>query len=472
MTKVRFPISGSPTNRGSDLEKDQRFVNCFPESVTNPTTQNQKVYLLKRDGAEFAWQPSGGTAEGRAIYSWNGKVYSVIGDKLYSTTGAGTSTAIKTLTTSTGAVGITEFTAANDYLVVVDGTKGYYISTTDVVTEITDPQFPTPHLPYPVFMDGYIFLQKTTGEIFNCDVTDITAWQSTSYITPESYPDGAVAICRQNNLLTALGVNSVEFFYDAANPVPGSPLGRNQQAIIQYGCASGSSVAQEEGLVIFVAQSATGEKFVVAVEGTKDNTISTEAVNRILTGEGSNIADCWGYLTRQKGHLMYVLNLPSQGRTLVFDMHTKMWHEWEWFDGSTDSVFPMVDTTEFQDLAIMLHQANGKIYKMKPGVYQDDSRALKVLVQTSRFDGESANLKFNSRMEVLADWQTSTSNLTVYWSDDDYKTWTSGRTIDLSTRSYLYRCGSFRRRSWRLYSEANTPLRLYALELELDSGVH
>lgn len=467
MATVRIPLIGSPTNRGSSFTVDQRFVNCFPEVVQNMVTEQNRVYLIKRDGTSLHSNPPGTTGEGRGIYSWNGKLYSVIGNKLYSNT-----TAIQTLSTSTGAVGFDQFTAANDYLVLVDGTKGYYISTTDVVTEITDPQFPTPHLPYPVFMDGYLFLQKTTGEIFNCDITDITAWQSTSYIEPESYPDGAVAICRQNNLLVSLGVNSVEFFYDAANAPPGSPLSRNQQAIIQYGCASGTSVAQEEGLVIFVAASATGEKFVVAVEGTKDTPISTEAINRILIGEGSNIADCWGFLTRQKGHLLYVLNLPSGGRTVVYDFNTKMWHEWSWYDGSTDSVFPMVDATEFQDQAYFLHQANGKIYKASPTVYQDDSRALKVLVQTSRFDGETAKVKFMDRIEVIGDWQTTTSNLNVYWSDDDYKTWTSARTVDLSSRAYLYRCGSFRRRAFKLYSEANTPLRLNAIEAEVRVGVH
>lgn len=467
MSTVRLPLIGSPTNRGSDLEKDQRFVNCFPEVVANSATQGQRVYLMKRDGMQYNSNPPGTTAEGRGLYSWNGKLYSVFANKLYSN-----NTAIKTLTTSTGAVGFSEFTAANDYLVLLDGTKGYYISTTDVVTEITDVDFPTPHLPYPVFLDNYLFVQKTTSEIFNCDAGDITSWAATSYVQPDSYPDGAVAICRQNNLLVSLGVNSVEFFYDAANAAPGSPLGRNQQAILQYGCASGTSIAQEEGLVIFVAASATGEKFVVAIEGTKDTNISTEAVNRILLAEGSNISDSWGYLTRQKGHLMYVLCLPSQSRTLVYDLQTKYWHEWEWYDGSTDGVFPMVDATEFQDQPYFIHQANGKIYKASPTIYQDDSLALKVLVQTSRFDGETAKSKFMSRMEILGDWQTTSNTMSVYWSDNDYKTWSTARTVDLDERAYLYRLGSFRRRAFRLYHEANTPLRLDSLEFEITVGTH
>ena len=80
MATVRIPLVGSPTNRSSDLETDQRFVNCFPEMVQNPATENRQVYLIKRDGMKYNSQPSGGTGEGRGIYSWNSKLYAVIGD--------------------------------------------------------------------------------------------------------------------------------------------------------------------------------------------------------------------------------------------------------------------------------------------------------------------------------------------------------------------------------------------------------
>ena len=540
MATVRIPLVGSPTNRSANLNKDQRFVNCFPETVANNITQSQQVYLVKRDGMLRNYQPSGATGEGRGLYSWNGKLWTVIGNKLWTdisksgtwtTPGASTTITVtsnshgylngdwvtiifdddnlndgeyqvtnqsantfdvvhattlasasgscvinrqevvQTLSTSSGAVGFTEFSAANDFLVLIDTTDGYYISTTDVVTKITDPEFPTPHLPYGVFMDGCLYIQKVTGEIFNCDVGEVDKWSASSYIQPESYPDGAVCLARQNNLIAALGVNSVEFFYNAANPTPGSPLGRNLQAIIQFGCASGASVAQEEGVLLFVAASKTGEKFVVAVEGTKDTTISTEAINRVLAAEGSNIVDSWAYLTRQKGHLMYVLNLPSQSRTLVFDMQTKMWHEWEWFDDTTDGVFPMVMATEYQDQAWLLHQANGWVYTADPLVYSDDYE-MKVMVQTSRFDGETAKVKFMDRLEVIGDFQEEESDLYIYWSDDDYKTWSAYRSVDLQQRAYIYRCGSFRRRALKFYHYADTPLRLNAIECEVRGGTH
>jgi hypothetical protein len=223
--------------------------------------------------------------------------------------------------------------------------------------------------------------------------------------------------------------------------------------------------------MLFVAASKTGEKFVVAIEGTKDTTISTEAINRIIAAEGSNIIDCWAFLTRQKGHLMYVLNLPSQSRTLVFDLQTKMWHEWEWFDDTTDGVFPMVMATEYQDQAWLLHQANGWVYTADPLVYSDDYE-MKVMIQTSRFDGDTAKVKFMDRLEVIGDFEEDESDLYIYWSDDDYKTWSAYRSVDLQQRAYLYRCGSFRRRALKFYHYADTPLRLNAIECEVRGGTH
>lgn len=472
---VRLPLLGNPTNRQADDTKDQRFLNCFPEMVKNDISGTQKLFVLKRPGTEQYHQPAGATGEGRGCYAWNGYFFTVIGNKLYATdiTGAPTSSAIKTLATSTGAVGFVEFLGASQYLVLVDGTDGYYISTTNVVTEITDVDFPTPHQVTPVFMDGYLFLMKDTGEIFNCDVGDITSWNATNFIEAESFPDAGIAIARQNNLLVAFSERSTEFFYDAANS-SGSPLAPATQYIKQYGLASVGSIAQEESMLVFVAKSGTGNSFVVANEGTKDTMISTAAIDRIINAEGTYITDSWGYLVRQLGHMMYVLNLPAQSRTLVYDFSMQMWHEWNWQDSSdVQGVIPFISNMEADNGLFYLHQADGYIYEMRFDLYQDgNGKPINTLIQTSRYDGESAKIKFCAKTEVIGDHQTSSNNLTVYWSDDDYKTWTTGRTVDLSSRAFLYRCGSFRRRAFLLTHTANSRLRLEALELELIVGVH
>lgn len=464
---VRIPLFGSPTNRTNSVDTDQRYVNCFPEFVDNPVAGVTRVFVTKRFGTSTHSQPAGTSGEGRGIFTWNSKLYSVIGNKLYSNT-----TAIKTLTTSTGAVGFTDTSGGTDYLFLCDGVKGYYISTADTVTEVTDVDFPTPHIQTPVYMDGYVFLPKSTGQIYNCDLNDITSWQATNFVTPESFPDGIVGLARQNNQVVALNELSVEFFYDAANAT-GSPLSPTQQAIIQFGCASTGSIAQQESLLAFVAQSGTGNKFVVVVDGFKPQVISTASIDRILEAEAANIIDCWGYFFRKKGHYFYVLNLPSNSRTVVYDFNTKMWHEWSFNDGSgVQTMFPMVQTAELNSALYMLHQSNGYVYQAAVSLYQDNGNPIQVQIQTARYDGETAMTKFMSRLELICDNVATTSPVSVYYSDDDYKTWSSARTMDMISRCYLYRLGSFRRRAFQFIHTANTSFRVEAIEMIIDLGIH
>jgi hypothetical protein len=463
---VRLPLFGSPTNRSDDVDFDQRFVNCFPEFIDNPLAGVTRIYIQKRAGTSTHIRPSGTTGEGRGIWSWDGRLYSIIGDKVYSN-----STAIKTLTTSTGACGATAVTAATDYLFICDGVKGYLIDTTNVVTEITDIDFPTPHVATPVFMDGYIFLPKTTGEVYNSNLNAPLLWEAVDFITPEAFPDGVLGLARQNNQVVSLNEQSIEFFYNSGNAT-GSPLLPTQQAVIQFGCASIGSVAEEENLIVTVAQSGIGSVFVAAIDGYKPDVISTSAIDRILKAEGDDIIDCWGYLSRIQGHLFYVLNLPSNSRTLVYDFNSKMWHEWAWTYGVNQILFPMIESAELGQELYFLHQANGYIYKMDPDLYQDAGTAIQTQIQTSKYDGETTKLKFMHRLSLVADYQSSASSINLYYSDDDYKNWKGPRTMDLIGRAYLYRLGSFRRRAFQLIHTANTNLRLEAIELELSTGVH
>lgn len=468
---LRVPLVGSPTNRTQLVSKDQRFVNCFPEVVKDSITGTSRIYLTKRFGTSRWVQPASASGEGRGLFAWNSKIYSVIGNKLYETTSAGVSTLKQTLATSTGACGFVETTGTNDYLFVCDSVDGYVVSTTGVVTKITDAQFPTPHVTTPVFLDGYVFLLKTNGDICNSVLEDPLNWDASNFIVPESFPDNTIAIARQNNLVVAIGERSIEYFYDAGNPT-GSPLGVAEQYVLQFGGASIGSVCQEEAYVTLVAKADIGGCYVVNIDGVNPKNISTEPINRILDAEGNNIIDCWAFIVRQQGHKFYVLNLPYQRRTLVYDFDLDSWHEWCYYSSGTQDMFPFSWRSVNDKQILFLHETDGYIYLGSNGTYQDNGNPTQVLIQTSRFDGDTAKLKFMSKVEFIADQQTSSSPMTVRYSDDDYKTWSTALTIDLQARAALWRMGSFRRRAFLLLHEANTPLRMEAMEFDLDQGTH
>jgi hypothetical protein len=59
----------------------------------------------------------------------------------------------------------------------------------------------------------------------------------------------------------------------------------------------------------------------------------------------------------------------------------------------------------------------------------------------------------------------------VRHSGDDYRTWSSYRSVDLNKpRAQIYLGGQDRRRSWEFLCTDPVPLRLTAAEIEFDIG--
>ena len=76
----RIPLSGTLMYRSSARDKDQRFINCFQESIKNDVTDSKKVHLIKRPGLTQSTQvlAGGGTARGFHYWGQTSKYYSVM----------------------------------------------------------------------------------------------------------------------------------------------------------------------------------------------------------------------------------------------------------------------------------------------------------------------------------------------------------------------------------------------------------
>jgi hypothetical protein len=463
----RVPLVGHPTNRLGASTKDQLYVNVIPESVKNEITETKKVWLNKRGGFTADTTVIGAGGAGRAIYYWHqtGKVYTVVANKVYANT-----TEKKTLNTSTGTCWFTEFKGSSNYLMLGDGVDLYYIDTSDVVTEVTDGDLPSTQVT-PVFFDSYIFIIKDgTAQIYNSDVDDATAWDPTNFLSAEQYADNLVALIRQVNYVVAFGRDSTEFFFDAEN-ASGSPLSRQESVSIKIGCAARDSVAQIDRRIVFVGRSQTGEPQVWQFEGLTSSEISNEFVRKILTAEGSSLSTAKAWFCTHRGHTLYVLNLSA--RTIVYDCNEKMWVDWSINSSGSHAVLPFNYATEGTNNRILvLHSTDGKIYELDPDVHTDDAGAILVKVVTDKVDFNTTAQKFQANLALVCDAQSS-GTVTVDWSDDDYGTWSTSRSLDLTARrAYTKSGGVFRRRAYRLLHSANTPFRAESLELEIQRRVH
>lgn len=325
---ARIPLLGAWYNREHDENKDQRFLNAFPETVKIPALDNTKISILKRPGVVEVCDVTG-DAEGRGMAYFNNALWAIIGSGIWRVTTSGLSKTLKyTLPSSTGhcAIQLCNSSTLGNYLFITDGSVGVVVQDDDTVYLITDPNFPSPCLPSATFLDGYVVIAKGS-DVYTCLLNDPYTWPTTDYLSAEQFPDPVKALARQNNQIIVFGEKSIEFFYDAAN-ASGSPLSRNDAAIIQIGIAAPAAVYQNEKFCMFVGQSDSGGRAVWQIDGFQPKKISDEYIERILDAENAMGTTVHGYGLRTMGHIFFLINLPNMDRTIVYDLDEKLWHEW------------------------------------------------------------------------------------------------------------------------------------------------
>ena len=461
--------------RSSD--KDRRFINCFPMTVKDSIKNEQTTYCVKRPGFALNNTPSAGDI-GTAIHVWAGQG---TGQKVITAFGATNST-IYDGTSSLGAItgkatAITETAisdVANLAITSTDNT-GWFYPDGGALTQITDAQFPGDggglgltlagtfaHL------QGWAFIMDSTGDIYNSDLNSLSAWTAGNLTPTDAIPDIGVGIIRHRNTIVAFCKSHFEVFRNAGNVL--SPLGRIEELTQLIGCCSADAITKISDTVFFAGTNKQGNISIYAYDGCKATPVSTPEIDQqfVLAGPGNIFLSSMGFYGRN-----FVIVLASN-TTYVYCIEEKNWHEWNsttplWY--KTDGVSSGATMVNY---AITNLNTGGKVYVFNPSgsTYQDDSVAYSATVQMEKMDFGSSKRKFFEQLDILSDQETSTSDLGIFWSDDDYQTFTSVSTVDLSAeRPFLMRLGSARRRAFKLVHSANTPMRLGGMEVRISEGV-
>ena len=463
---ARTPFYGITTLRGNTT-KDQRYVNMFIERLENQDAGAARFFATKRPG--YTLYSSVAAGVGRGIYSWNGDLYSVVGNQVYKN---GVVLSV-TLTTSTGKVAFTETSgiAAVQRLAINAGGELYTIETSGTVTRVStvDADYPvTNNIGMVEFFDGYMIVATIDGKIYNSDNEAPNAWTPTAFVAAQKYPDKLVGIARNNDVLLAFGEWTTEQFYNGGAALPSSFLTRLDQGTFQVGCASKDSIVHQENYIIWVGASKTGGYTVQRLDGVAGlEKVSNDSVEKVLDLEETDISTCYAFPLRIMGHFYYILTLTRANRTFVYDIDENRWTEMQ--SGSSGH-FIGLSAEQHVNVPLFQHESNGTIYQFDPEIYQDAGSSITCILQTAPIDRDTQHWKRCKRFEIFGDEQTTSCPLTVQYSDDNYKTFSTGRTMDMQYRSMLTNLGNYRRRAWKITHTANTPLRLEGFEEEFQEG--
>lgn len=464
-------IAGKGTSSSS---KDHRLLNCLQITQTDENARSKRLYIVPRPGFPANSTPRTGHV-GNAIKVWTGlssKIMSCFGNtnfKLYDGTtdkgdGTGKATSItETLVSGTPTLFITS-----------DDNKGWTYQNGGSLTNINDAQFPGndsrtitgafAHL------GGYAFIMDTGGRITNGDLNSASAWTANSYVTCDAIPDSGVGVVTSGDLIVGLCKTHLELFRNAGNPT-GSPLSRvdGQGGVQQIGCVGPNAIATMRDTVYFVGVDSAGIVGLYSIRAGQVQALPNAEIGSALAIAGStNISiTTLGFYGR---HLVVICAASS---TYVYCIEEQNWHEWTgnqlWF--KADAV---VSGSSIVNYAISNDVTTGKVYVLNPAnvVYADDGTSIYGTIQTTKLDFGTMKRKFWHRTAVVGDQATSTANLSLYWSDDDYQNNSSGRTLDLSGKNpFAARCGSSRRRSFFIVMPS-AMCRLEALEIDYEIGTN
>ena len=392
--------------------------------------------------------------------------------------GSGTGTAAGPLVITAGSfvigteyailtVGTTDFTllsAASNTIGVIFTTTG--IGTGSGTAVATGANFPSVFCKGWSYLDGTTYVIRPDAGIQGDSINDPTTWDPLNVIIAQIEPDAGVALAKQLVYVIAFKQWSTEVFYDAGNAT-GSPLGQVQGAYSDYGCLSADSIQKIDGALYWLETNRSSAVQVVAMDQLKADVISTKPIERLLDKLDYSVVYSWQM--KHDGHSFYVVTIKNANLTLAFDVREQEWHQWTDENGN---YFPIVASTYDSTLRhILQHETNGRLYLADQSYYTDDGVVIHADIITPIFDGGSlAREKQEGALYVLGD-QTDGSSLAIRTSDDDYQTWSAADTVDMSLKQpFLPNQGSFSRRAYWLRHSAATPMRICALEHQVDIG--
>jgi len=488
----RLPLVTPFATRNNVILKDSRLVNCYGEKLEgNDWAVNKRPCLqgiLQQAGVE---EVIGFFAYGRWAF-------------LVGQTGVGTanlyiydlSTGTPVLSSTSAVNGLDDFysfyvapTGLTDITVVMqNGVAGYvlpYTTVPPVLAPITDVNYPANTVPGWAALDGTTYVMGTNGEIFGSAVDDPTTWPALEAIAADSDPDAAIALAQHLTYVVALKQWTTNFFYDAGNPAPGSPLSPVPDSQVPYGCWAATTVQEIDGNLIWMT---SGKKNVQPQIGRLNNLsfaiVSDPSIDRLLQVSGQGDGDFRSWTLKSNGHRWYGLTNLVQNWTIVYDLDSGRWQVWTDYLGNCFPVSFMASQTEtaYPSYNLAMGVENATMWSVQPDyVVPVDSwwngagfsiSPPAVDIYTPSYDGGTRRKKTLNFMFFNGD-KVAGSILKSRWNDDDYQTtkWSNFRQIDLAAVTpQLPNNGTFRRRAYHFRHQCPTAFRLKTVDLQLDIG--
>lgn len=334
---------------------------------------------------------------------------------------------------SSGEIGVYMAGAGND---------GYYIS---------DPQVPTNVTHLATLNKILIALPANTDRFEWAVVNNPESWDA-DYATAETSTDLARGLYVNNSEIIIPGQSSLEVWRDN-----GTTFVRELQGYLQVGIIAPDSFTLVNNEYFWLNQN----RDVVRLVGRKQEIISTPYA-RFLKSLGT-VGDARGSYLKVSGKNFYVLDFPTEGKTLVFDIENDLWCEWGDWNGTdyTSYIGNCFTEAPIWGSTVVGSRTDSKIYKMSLDSLTDPNGAIiRGMIRTDFLDHGDADinkfvneliLKLKRSEETVTN---SPASVAVRYRDEGKKNWSKYKTINIEHEgttdftAYLRRLGSYKKRQY------------------------
>lgn len=515
---IRLPVATSvdPETSNGDINFGAQSTNVIYDRYPNG-----EMYATQRPSFKISQDPanfSGLSSKGRGIYFWDAVGTFVIVNDSFVEFGYGLS--VGSISSGRDPVYFVEtvtLTTGTNLLIILDpeNNQGWYIEADNptAVTEIDDALFPPKQTPARqlagggVFLDGFLFVMDTDGNIWNSAINDPLTWNG-DVINASREADGGTYLAKHHDNLVAISRKSIEFFYNAANPTQ-SPLGVRRDISYRTGVVDKKSVFVTGDKIFLIGSDRKSTNGLFEIQNFRLNKRSSWSIDRFFSDLG--ILRDYDFLLSNAAiddHIfIFITAVDGEGsnewnpiQTIVFDAVTGMWTQFR-FDLGNVVQFPVIDVADKlfgTERNIELLLTNGIVLEVSgslnpvdsnsDGAYWEDDDYMEdnedYVATTGEFlednifmsitlpevDFGTDTFKFMHYLWVVgttlanADKQIP-NEISVSWTDDHYTTFSPPRLMSTDTRRKLTRLGRFRRRGFKVDYEGSDTLRIEALEL-------
>lgn len=312
------------------------------------------------------------------------------------------------------------------------------------------------------FIDGFSLLASFDGRIFNSDLNTISSWPASGWIDRRTAQDSMQGLARFGQQIIAFGSATMEVYRNAGTPI-GSPLEAVPSLSQEYGLMSQGTSNKRHYYTIVLGHlfwCSEHPRGVFAYNGASVEKVSNVAVDKIIMDTSVN------YVSRLcvAGQIAVVIGLnnatETTQRALLFFPEWKEWFIWE--------------STRFTPMSSLRED---DVFMGVTGSTSD--KLLSFLAQTENYQDQATNYQWLHQFKLpkpgngfqkmdmfglQGDTASSALDINVQFSDDDYASLTTTRTIDMTShKKAIYRCGGYRTpRAVRLSYTGSQPVRIEA----------